>query len=392
MLFEGSQLTVVLGILSGLVPLYMGIRSKNFTPAIISFVLCGLAGLMLGIVGILAALFFMIAVMISYTYTDAQDPFLSRAALEDVNFDETTQQFIIRTMAGIGHNLRTLIQMLMRNKTGFVGFLGLIFFLGMVTIGPLFIEYEGKPQMQRREPGANSLFQAPSEKFPLGLDWQGRDILSHMVYGGKTPILTSIQTAVFATTIGVLLGSIAALVGGYVDQALTALANLILTIPSFPLLLVLASIITFDSNTIIAVVLAALTWPPLMRAIRAQVLSLKEREYVEAAFALDLGLWHIITREVFPNLVSYVAVNFIFAIRTAMYALVALLILGMVPPREPDWGTMIWHAQSRGAFFNPNAVMMALAPIIAIALFSISLILFTRSLEEVFNPRLRRGL
>ena len=108
--------------------------------------------------------------------------------------------------------------------------------------------------------------------------------------------------------------------------------------------------------------------------------------------ALDLGLTHIITREVFPNMISYIAINLIFSIRSAMYALVGLVILGMVPLREPDWGIMIWNAQSRGAFYNPNAIMMAMAPIMAIALFQLSLVLFTRSLEEIFNPRLRSGL
>jgi peptide/nickel transport system permease protein len=101
---------------------------------------------------------------------------------------------------------------------------------------------------------------------------------------------------------------------------------------------------------------------------------------------------HIITREVFPNMVSYIAINLIFAVRSAMYALVGLVILGMVPLREPDWGIMIWNAQSRGAFYNSDAMWMALAPIMAIALFQLSLILFTRSLEEMFNPRLRQGL
>jgi peptide/nickel transport system permease protein len=142
----------------------------------------------------------------------------------------------------------------------------------------------------------------------------------------------------------------------------------------------------------LAVLLAALSWPALMRAVRAQMLSLRERDYVEAALTLDLGLYHIIVREVFPNMVSYIAINFIFAIRGAMYALVGLVILGMVPLAEPDWGIMIYNAQTFGAFYSQQGYMMALAPILAIALFQLSLILFTRSLEEIFNPRLRRGL
>lgn len=384
-----NETNVLIGLICGSIPFIMGLRSRHFIPAVISLLLCAVSGFVLGIPGSIIALLLMVSLIFSYTYTNEQDPFLSRKSIEEVEFNETNTEFVVRQMAGIGRNLRWLGKALWRNKSGFVGFLGLTFFLLMVTVGTRMVEYEGETQLQRRRPGANSLFQPPSDEFPLGLDGKGRDILSHVVHGGQTPILTSFQAGLFSTGLAITLGALAALVGGYIDVSLTALANLVLTIPNFPLLLVLASIFTLDDNTIIAAVLASLSWPPLMRSIRAQVLSLKEREYVEAAFSLDLGLFHIITREVFPNLVSYIAINFIFSIRVAMYALVGLILLGMLTPREPDWGTMLWAAQSQGAFFNPDAVMLGIAPVVAIALFQLSLILFSRSLEEVFNPRLR---
>jgi peptide/nickel transport system permease protein len=129
-----------------------------------------------------------------------------------------------------------------------------------------------------------------------------------------------------------------------------------------------------------------------MRAVRAQVLSLRERDYIEAARALDLGLWHIISREVFPNMISYIAVNFIFTVRVAMYSIVGLVFLGLVPLKEPDWAVMIFTGRQQGVLFLPQASWMLLSPVIAIALFQLSLVLFTRSLEEIFNPRLRSGL
>ncbi|MFQ3673884.1 MAG: ABC transporter permease subunit, partial [Aggregatilineales bacterium] len=183
-----------------------------------------------------------------------------------------------------------------------------------------------------------------------------------------------------------------ALLGRFVDSIITTVANFILTIPSFPLLLVIASIIKFDDNLALALLFAALNWPVLMRAVRAQVLSLRERDYVEAAIALDLGLWHIISREVFPNMISYIAVNYIFTVRVAMYSIVGLVFLGLVPLVEPDWGVMIFMGRQQGVLANPLAAGMLLSPVVAIALFQLSLVLFTRSLEEVFNPRLRSGL
>lgn len=381
------------GLLTALLPLIWAIRHQRIPLALSAGFLTVFGGFVFGIIGAFITSILALSVVISYTYINRNDPFESRAtSLDQVSFDETNIEYFQRQMSLLGYWLRSMWRTLIRNKGGFIGFLGICFFVFMTAFGPLFIDYESRPQMDRRQPGANSLFAPPSAEFPLGLDWQGRDIVSHIVYGGRTLIITSVQAGVISTVIAVVLGSMAALLGKYMDRALSALADLILTIPNFPLLLVLASIVSFNSNFMLALLLASLTWPGLMRAVRAQVLSLRERDYVEAAVALDLGLWHIITREVFPNMVSYIAINLIFSIRSAMYALVGLVILGMVPLREPDWGIMIWNAQSRGAFYNPNAVMMALAPITAIALFQLSLILFTRSLEEMFNPRLRQNL
>lgn len=391
MLLTGGLIGLAIGAVVGLLPLIMGIRSKHIGPGIAGLVITALGGFAFGTVGAVMLVIPAVAVMLSYTPL-IEDPFTSRAALDEVSFEESNTQYALRQMARAGESLRQTWRILIRNRGGFIGFVGVVFFIAMSVFGPYFVEYEGRAQMDRRQPGANTLFQPPSSEFPLGLDWQGRSVLSHVVYGGQIPILTSVQAGLIATTIAVLFGSISGLLGGTVDDLLVGLANLILTVPNFPLLLVLASIFSFDNTTILALTLGVLTWPALMRSVRAQVLSLREREYVEAAVALDLGLFHVVTREVFPQLVSYIAVNLIFSIRTAMYALVGLIILGMVPPREPDWGTMIWNAQSRGAFYNPDAVMMALAPIIAIALFQLSLILFTRSLEEMFNPRLRQSL
>jgi peptide/nickel transport system permease protein len=383
---------LVIGVLCGLVPLIAGIHYKQWGAGLTGLGACILSGFACGFLGGLPMIFITYAVVISYAYVNRQDPFTSRAALEDVNFEETRVQQFQRQMAGIGTNIRASSRALLRNKAGFIGFLGVMFFVLVSVFGPLVIPYEGKAQMDRRRPGSRVLVAPPSAEHPLGLDWKGRDVLSHMVHGGQRLIITSIQAGLIATVLAVVLGSAAGLVGGVVDVVVGTIANFILTIPAFPLLIVLASVIDFDSEFLLAVLFGALNWPTLMRAVRAQVLSLRERDYVQAAFALDLGLWHIITREVFPNMISYIAVNLIFTVRVAMYSIVGLVFLGLVPLREPDWGVMIFTGRQQGVLFLPEAAGMLLSPIIAIALFQLSLVLFTRSLEEVFNPRLRSGL
>lgn len=382
----------LIGALCGLVPLGAGFYYRQWRAGVGGFLACLLSGFACGFLGGLPMILMSYAVVLSYAYVNRQDPFTSRAALEEVNFEETRVEQLQRQLANFGRSIRTSWVALTRNRAGFLGFLGIMFFVIVTVFGPLFIEYEGAARLDRRQPGARSLIAPPSYEHPLGLDWKGRDVLSHMVHGGQRLIITSIQAGLIATVIAVVLGSLAALLGGVVDALISNVANFILTIPSFPLLLVLASLVNFDSDFLLALLFGVLNWPTLMRAVRAQVFSLRERDYVEAAVALDLGVWHIISREVFPNMISYIAVNLIFTIRVAMYSIVGLVFLGLVPLNEPDWGVMIFTGRQQGVLFQPQAAGMLLAPIAAIALFQLSLVLFTRSLEEVFNPRLRSGL
>ncbi len=223
----------------------------------------------------------------------------------------------------------------------------------------------------------------------LGTDTQGRDLFSHIINGGTSLIMTAVLAGLFSTIIAVVLGSLAALIGGVVDNVLTSAANFVLTIPAFPLLIVLAALIRLDNTILLAVLIAALSWPVLMRAIRSQVLSLRERDYVEAAVALDLGLRHIITREILPNMMSFVAINFIFAVTSAMYQQVGLIFLGMAPINDYTWGVMLYFGRTRGTLFSADSANMVLAPVVAIAMFQVSMVLFARALEEMFDPRLR---
>lgn len=226
----------------------------------------------------------------------------------------------------------------------------------------------------------------------LGTDTQGRDIASHIVHGGRILILTALLGGFVSTSIALILGSLAALIGGAVDNALTAITNLILAIPRFPLLVVLASLISFTNTLYLGVLIGVLGWPALMRAIRAQVLSLRERDFVEAARSLGLSTTHIMFREILPNMISFVVINLIFSITFAMYEQIGLVVLGLAPINDYTWGVMLYFGNSRGTLFNPDGASMALSPVMAIALFQVCLVLFARALEEIFDPRLQRGL
>lgn len=284
-----------------------------------------------------------------------------------------------RFLRGIGRFLK----LMSRNKTGFVGFLLFIGFVLMTTVGTLLV-----PKVTSAD--ITAIYEPPSKAHLLGTDSQGKDIMAQIVHGGRDILQMALLTGIISTFIGVALGSLSALIGGGFDAFLTMLADIWLTIPRFPLLAVLATLIKLDNMLLLALLLSALSWAGLYRSIRAQVFSLKEREYIEAATALDLGMWHIIFSEVLPNMLSYIAISFTFGMTSAIYAQVGLVFLGLVPLTR-NWGVMINLAWTQGAIFFKDSVYFIMAPVTAIALFQLSIVWMSRSLEEIFNPRLRTG-
>ena len=173
------------------------------------------------------------------------------------------------------------------------------------------------------------------------------------------------------------------------DGTVMLLADVVLTLPQIVLLTVLATFIRLNSPWLLAVIIALLSWPTLLRAVRAQVLSLKEREYVEAARVLDLGTPRILFVEILPNMASFILMNFTIGMTTAIYSQVFLYLFGVVPLAGNNWGIMLNLAWVRGAIFFKQSLMYILAPVVAISLLQLSIVTMTRSLEDIFNPRLR---
>jgi peptide/nickel transport system permease protein len=288
-------------------------------------------------------------------------------------------------MASFWHSLKTTLRLITHNKVGFIGFVGVIFFVLMSFVGPLFIPLDHTTRVDQ-------IYASISWQHPLGTDFSGRDVWSHLVNGGREVMIVAFVAGAISTLIAISLGSLSALAGGWLDSGIMGLADIVLTIPTLPLLIVLAGLFHFNSILILALMLGLLSWPSLSRAIRAQVLSLRERDFVEAARALDLGTGHIILREIMPNMASYLLVSLIFAMTAAVYAQVGLVFLGLVPLSGNNWGVMLQLAWTKGAIFYPKALPYIMAPVFAIALFQLSLVFASRSLEQIFNPRLRTGV
>ncbi len=271
---------------------------------------------------------------------------------------------------------------LLRNKVGLAGFIIFAAIVLVALIGPFFV-----PQTQATN--VRAIYLPPSLQHPLGTDSEGRDILIQMINGGQTIILVGAAAALLSTLISITFGAIAAYVGGVVDSVIMLLADVVLTLPQIVLLVVLSTFIHLTSPWLLAAIIAALSWPTLLRAVRAQVLSLKEREYVEAARLLDLGTPRILFLEILPNMANFILMNFTIGMTTAIYSQVFLYLFGVVPLAGNNWGIMLNQAWVRGAIFFKQSLMYILAPVLAISLLQLSIVTMTRSLEDIFNPRLR---
>jgi peptide/nickel transport system permease protein len=281
-------------------------------------------------------------------------------------------------------SLGTSLRIMSYNKVGFAGFIIVLLIVLISFLGPLVIPLDTQTKVDQ-------IFKPPSADHWFGTDHQGRDIFSQIVHGGKDVIIVAFIAGALSTLIAVGFGTLSGFAGGRTDAAIMTATDIMLTIPQLPLLLILASLLKFDSIFSLGLLLGALSWPALLRAVRSQALSLKERDFVEAARSLDLGGGHIIFREIVPNMMTYIIISFALAMTSAIYAQVALVLFGLVPFSGSNWGVMLSLAWVRGAIFFKDSIWYIMMPIAAIVLLQLAVVTTTRSLELVFNPRLRSG-
>ncbi|GAB3412096.1 ABC transporter permease [Flindersiella endophytica] len=278
---------------------------------------------------------------------------------------------------------RVFVRSMMRSRTGFIGFLVFAFIVLVSLIGPFFTpDLSSNPDM---------IFASPSLAHPLGSDFEGKDILIQVIDGGRAMILIGLLAAVVSTAIAVFFGALAAYVGGRLDSVIVTITDIVLTVPHIVLLAVLAAFYQVGSAWALAIIIGLLGWPGLLRAVRAQVFSLKEREYIEAARLLDLGTARIVLTEIVPNMASFILMNFVIGMTSAIYGLAGLYLLGLAPMEGQNWGIMLNWANTTGAIYDSSSFFYALGPVLAICLLQLSLVTMSRSFEEILNPRLRNN-
>jgi peptide/nickel transport system permease protein len=230
-------------------------------------------------------------------------------------------------------------------------------------------------------------FQRPFESLaaPLGTDTLGRDIAAGIAHGARVTLLLSLVSTAVALSIGVALGAFAGYYGGVVDDAIMRFTEFFQTIPNFILLVVLVAIFT-PSIASIVVAIGVVSWPPLARIVRGEFLSLRSREFVQAAVVIGQSNLRIIFTQVLPNSLAPVIVSASLMVATAVLLESALSFLGLGDPNLMSWGYMIGAART----VLRQAWWMSFFPGVAIALTVLALNLVGEGLNDALNPRLAR--
>jgi peptide/nickel transport system permease protein len=269
-----------------------------------------------------------------------------------------------------------------------VGF-GILLFLTVIAIvHPVIVDLIGRGR-NPVEIGVYTPWLRPSGLHWLGTDRYGRDILAMTVTGLSASLLVGAMAGVLSTFVGIFVGFTAGFKGGKVDAFLATTTDMFLVVPSLPLLITLSAYARNLSLFQVSLMLTIFAWPFAARTIRAQVLSLRSRPYVDLARANKMTDMEIIFQELVPNMLPYIGVGLANASLGAIFALAGIEILGLGPSGAIDLGLMIGWAVSWGSM-SLGAWPLFVAPVTVLSVMFLAVNLINVGLEETYNPRLRR--
>lgn len=269
------------------------------------------------------------------------------------------------------------------NNLGMLGLGIMIIFLVIAIAAPVIAPYDPNDRI-------GSPFMKPSGDFLLGTNDVGQDIFSELIYGTRISLLIGVIAALISIGIGCLVGIVAGYYGGKVDSILMRIVDLVLVIPFLPLMILLAAFVGPSFWNIILVI-SVLTWASPARVIRSQVLTLKTKGYVEAAKSIGANIRTILFRHILPGVIPIALSQFVMAASHSILIEASLSFLGLGDPFSKSWGTILYYAQARGAFLTDAWIWWILPPGLMITTLVIGFAFTGYSLEEILNPRLRRG-
>ncbi|MBV9383112.1 MAG: ABC transporter permease [Streptosporangiaceae bacterium] len=235
---------------------------------------------------------------------------------------------------------------------------------------------------------SSATYRPPSAAHWLGTTQTGQDVFSQLVVSTRASLEIGVAAGLLATVISVVIGITGGYLGGLLDEALSLLSNVVLVIPTFPLIIVTFAYVRQGSLTALILVIALTSWAASARVLRAQTLSVRNREYVLAARASGERAWRIVLVEILPNELPIIVSQFIFAVIFAILTQATIAFLGVVDVSQLTWGNMLYFAWNDEAL-QSGAWWWFIPPGACIALLGMGLALINFSMDELLNPRLR---
>ncbi|HKZ89817.1 MAG TPA: ABC transporter permease [Thermoplasmata archaeon] len=268
-----------------------------------------------------------------------------------------------------------------RHRMGGIGVGILAFFVTLAIIAPLL-------PLPHWDQGGFGRIQQPSWEHPFGTDQLERDILSRVVWGTRISLLVGFVSAAIAGVLGTLIGLASGYWGGWRDETLMRVNDILLSLPWLVLLIVVATILKELSLEVIVLSIGLTSWSFTARVVRAQVLSIKERVFVERAKAAGASSASIIRRHIFPNVFPLVFANTILTVAVAILSESALAYLGKVNKNNLSWGVILQEADASSAVLNGYWVWIVM-PGLALVFVILGFSLLGYALDEILNPKLR---
>ena len=284
-------------------------------------------------------------------------------------------------LAKIWNAIKLFFGKMYSNPKTAIGFTVILCYILIAVIGPRLFPYDSMVN-------ASNKYLPASWEHPFGTDWMGLDVFRQVLAGTEGVLQVAFYTAVISIFMGTVLGILSGYIGGWVDRIIMVIVNIFLSVPSFPVYLMLAALLTIETPMAMAVVISVFSWAGLCRAIRVQVISLKESDFIQICRVMNMSTGHIIFKEIMPNLFSYIAVNFVLILRGSILASVGIMLVGLASYNPTDWGVIIQAARMRG-LMNMDNVRIMLYPLAAILIFQIAALMLAQGLDETFNPRLK---
>ena len=243
------------------------------------------------------------------------------------NFFISVGKWLREFFIGVGRTCKKVFS----NPKTIAGFVLLMLFVFIAIFGELIFPYNADTDLGNQ-------YLDPSWEHPFGTDWLGRDVFRQVIAGTSSVLEIAFFSAIFTVVIGTVLGIVSGFVGGWVDKIIMGITNIFLSIPSFPVYLLLAAIITIDTPITLALMISIWSWAGLCRAIRVQIMSLKERDFIQICTVMRMSKAHIIFKELMPNVFSYIVINFVMAMRNAIMASVGIMLVGLAAYDPTNWG------------------------------------------------------